>query len=151
MTRISSAVQRYMALAVAAPLLAACAGGGYPLPGPTIHAPPPAAWMPSRPSFAAPPRFAPPVVSPYRPSNLPPFAGREEPVRLAPSPPRETSDELVGRTPSSPSVPESATALLSTPTPRTSAARKPPAPAEIVDSRPPGTRCGWWQLCNLWE
>ena len=27
-----------------------------------------------------------------------------------------------------------------------------PAPAPpMIDANPPGTRCGWWRLCNLWD
>jgi hypothetical protein len=115
-------------LTLAAPLLAGCAGG-YPPPGPPVY-PPAATYYPS---------YRP--VPPYRAGDFvlsaPDIAGFSP--ATAPAPVK--SPDL---SPPPPFVP---------PPPIADPPAKEPAPAPQanIDARPPGTRCGWWELCNLWE
>jgi hypothetical protein len=119
-------------LAIAAPLLAGCAGGLYPPPPPypALGAYPPGPRLSPmvRPGARVPPEALLPIP------NAPTTKEPASPVRLAP--------DAAG--PAAPTPPISAPAPGPTPEPT-------PRPLATIDARPPGTRCGWWELCNLWE
>jgi hypothetical protein len=126
-------------LAVAAPLLAGCAGGRYlpPPPYPALAAyPPPGPRLAPmvRPGARVPPDAFPPV--PDTPATKEPVS----PVRLAP----HAAGPAAPATPLPISAPAPGPFPAPTPEPT-------PRPLATIDARPPGTRCGWWELCNLWE
>jgi hypothetical protein len=139
---------RALALAVlAAPLVAAGCAPYADMPPAPPAVPPQAYSAPVLPPYEPQP-VTPPVSLPADTSALPPVYAIPHP-RIVPMP--EDDGGEVG------SGPPPSTAIRSAPPPSTNHAPLPDAEGSdddgrpMIDSTPPGSRCGWWRLCNLWS
>ena len=149
MTVSASSMRQFSPLIIAAPLLAGCAGSAYPPPPGAVIYEPHLVGTPYR--LPPPPRLDPRQAVPYRPPVLPPTSRPNELVSLPP--PARPKPDPITVTPSPGPLDNSARppAPPSNPGSGRDPVKKPPVPDVLVDSRPPGSRCPWWALCNLWE
>jgi hypothetical protein len=116
--------------AIAASLVSACAPTAYPTVGAYYPLyPGRSPVVPTYPSMI-------PQRMPDPPSLQPPTVTRE------PAPANPPGDTPPAPTPAPNPTPKPAPVGTGDPAPN---------PIATIDSRPPGSRCGWAELCNLWE
>lgn len=146
-------MRRLWPLLIPAPLMAACASAPQPSQYTLYDVRPAVSWPYSGgiyyPRSAQPPILAPPVEpGPDAPLAAPSWPNTEIPPGAHDPPPAP-----VGGSDYHPAAP---TTIRPNPvpaphTPDTQIGGASSLQPPMIDSEPPGSRCGWWRLCNLWD
>jgi hypothetical protein len=132
MKRRMRLLMRVAPVAIATSLVSACAPTAYPTVG---------SYYPVYPGRS-------PIV-PYPSSS---FVPQRMPDPSSLQPPTATREPAPANPPGNDTPPAPIPAPRPTPTPGPVGTGDPtPDPVATIDSRPPGSRCGWAELCNLWE
>jgi hypothetical protein len=136
--------QKYFGM-LAVVLLAGCAGGTTPLRPSASYAPAATYDRPSPPMPNPWTTWSPPSTS-YRPP------ASEDEAATVPPPRRARPPRLGSWAPAGQAAPQEAPPVQEESRAHGAQANGRPASSEpMIDARPPGSRCGYWQLCNLWE